>query len=173
MVEYKSQKASPPSSLSCRLWLRLSRHARHAHMLDMLPADTAIWDELDADPLSLLALLARRARLGTPALPSAYTNFVTHFVTHHALTHHAITQEAQTQSTPPRQNDQRKRRRSPPPHICGTWKAWNMRGSGCNMCNMTHSKTARPRWLYTNRKRPLLPPPSRLGSGCGCVDMLV
>ena len=75
-------------------------------MLDMLTADTAIWDEFDADPLSLLALFARRARLGTPALPSARTHFVTHLVTHRALTHHAITQEAQTKSTPPRQNDQ-------------------------------------------------------------------
>ena len=49
-------------------------------MLDMLTADTAIWDEFDANPLSLLALIARKARLGTPALPSAHTHFVTHLV---------------------------------------------------------------------------------------------
>ena len=85
-------------------------------MLDMLTADTEIWDEFDADSLSLSllasslsALLARRARLGTPAQPSAHTlgshTWVTHLVTH-LVTHHAITQEAQTKSTPPRQNDQ-------------------------------------------------------------------
>ena len=38
----------------------------------------------------------------------------------------------------------RKRRRSTPPHECGTW---SMRGLGCYM---THSKTARRRWLNTN-----------------------
>ena len=62
MLEYKSQNASPPSSLSSR-----GSGCVCVDMLDMLTADTAIWDadtaiwdgwdDLDADPLLSLSSL--------------------------------------------------------------------------------------------------------------------
>ena len=138
-VQHRGSPGLPPRSASSAGALRL--HAEHitSHCRPICITQCGM-SSMRFLSLSFFALFARRAHLGTPALPSAHT----HSVLYHALTHHAITQEAQTKSTPPWQNDQENvgaalRRIS----------VWNMEDMeacadwGADMCNMTHCKTAR------------------------------